>query len=340
VSTEAYPSVSVVIPTLNAERYLEECLTSVRSQDYPQERIEILLIDAGSTDRTIAIAKAAGVDTILENPLKTGEAGKAVGVRSAGGDLVLSIDSDNVLVGTDWLSRMVAPFADPEVVASQANSILYARRDFFITRYHALLGAGDPLAVYLGNYDRYSTLTGTWTGCPYEASPRDGWLRVVLDPQRVPTLGANGFMFRRAAAEHVAAGSQFFDIDFVHELANVGFRTVALVEVPIRHYFCSSVAQFRKKTRRRIDDYFFFKSRGERSYPWTGSRLGQIARFVLSTVTVIPITADALRGYRRKPDPAWLFHVPACWLTLCIYAVGTLRGLLRPRLMDRTAWRQ
>ena len=82
----AAPSVSVVIPTLNAARYLEECLASVRAQDYAG-RVEVVIVDAGSTDETLDIAGRFEVERILENPLKTGEAGKAVGLRAAEGDL-------------------------------------------------------------------------------------------------------------------------------------------------------------------------------------------------------------------------------------------------------------
>src|SRR5829696_3925415 len=112
-------SVTAVIPTLNSEKYLDECLRSLRSQDYGGE-LEIVLVDAASTDRTVAIAREHGVDQLLDNPLRTGEAGKAVGFRAAQGELILSLDSDNVVVGSDWLARMVAPFADPEIVSTQA----------------------------------------------------------------------------------------------------------------------------------------------------------------------------------------------------------------------------
>ena len=112
------PSVSFVIPTLNSARTLDACLASVRAQDYDGE-IEVRIVEAGSTDATLEIAQRHAVDRILENPLRTGEAGKAVGMRSARGEILAFVDSDNTLVGRDWLTRMTRPFEDPEVVSSE-----------------------------------------------------------------------------------------------------------------------------------------------------------------------------------------------------------------------------
>jgi glycosyltransferase involved in cell wall biosynthesis len=333
------PSVSVVIPTLNAEKYLAECLEGLRGQEYGGE-VEILLVDGGSTDRTLEIARRFKVEHVLGNPLRTGESGKAVGFHAAAGELILSIDSDNVVVGSDWLRRMVAPLADPAVIASEALRWDYRRDDHFVTRWAALTGVGDPLALYVGNYARYSHLTGKWTEYPHSSEQRDGWIRVVLDPAWVPTLGANGFLVRRRALDVVPVDDYLFDIDFVHELVQRGELTIALVDVPIRHYFCDSVAQFRRKTRRRVDDYFFFAAAGRRSYPWTTARSGAVFRFAASTVLLVPLLVEVVRGARRKPDRAWLFHVPACWITLFVYGVGAIRGKLRPRMLSRAGWRQ
>jgi glycosyltransferase involved in cell wall biosynthesis len=340
MTRDELPKISVVIPTLNSEKYLAECLASVREQDYPQEKLELILVDAGSHDRTIRIAEQFAVDRVLANPRKTGEAGKAVGVREATGDLILMIDSDNVLVGADWLQRMVAPFEDAEIISSEALRWEYSRDHHFINRYQALTGINDPLALYLGNYDRYSYLRGRWTDYPHKAEHRDGWVRVELDPAWVPTMGANGYLVRREAFTAVPVGDYLFDIDFVHDLVRAGFRTIARVDVPIRHYFCDSVGQFYRKTRRRTDDYFFFAAAGHRSYPWTAARSSAVFRFAASTVLVVPLLVDVVRGARRKPDRAWLFHVPACWITLFVYGVGTIRGKLRPRMLDRAGWRQ
>jgi glycosyltransferase involved in cell wall biosynthesis len=333
------PSVTTVIATLNSEKYLAECLGSLRSQDYDGE-LEIVIADAGSTDRTLAIARELGVERVLPNPLKTGEAGKAVGIHAAEGELILSVDSDNVVVGRDWLRRMVEPLADPDVISSQALRWEYRRSDHFITRWAALSGINDPLALYVGNYDRYSHITGRWTDFPHEEEERDGWLCVRLDPNWVPAMGANGYLVRRKAFEVVPVGDYFFDIDFVYELARRGHSTIALVDVPIRHYFCDGVATFRRKTRRRVDDYVYFATTPTgRSYPWT-SRRGPIAKFVASTLLVAPVVTDVIRGVRRRRDRAWLFHLPACWITLGVYGAGYVRGMLRPRMLDRTGWRQ
>lgn len=332
--------VSVVIPTLNAEKYLDECLEALRAQEYPRELVEILLVDAGSTDRTLEIARRHEVDRLLENPLRTGEAGKAVGIKAASHELICMVDSDNVVVGRDWLSRMVAPFGDPEVISAEALRWDYRREDHFINRWQALTGVNDPLAIFVGNYDRWSELTRRWTDYPHQSERVDGWEKVRLDPAWVPTMGANGYIVRRAAFDVVPVDDYLFDIDFVYDLVQAGHNTIARVDVPVRHYFCDSVERFYRKTRRRTDDYFYFASTGRRSYPWTSRQRRGVMRFVASTVLVVPLLVQVARGMRRRPDPAWLFHLPACWITLGVYAVGTIKGRLRPRMLDRRGWTQ
>jgi glycosyltransferase involved in cell wall biosynthesis len=51
------PSVAVLVSTFNEERYLERCLESLLAQDYPRDRMRVLVIDGGSTDATVALAE-------------------------------------------------------------------------------------------------------------------------------------------------------------------------------------------------------------------------------------------------------------------------------------------
>lgn len=334
------PAVSVIIATLNAEKHLDECLTALRSQDYPRELVEIVIADGGSIDRTVEIARRHDVDAILSNPLRTGEAGKAVALGAARHELILHVDSDNIVVGCDWLARMVAPLADPEVTSSEALRWEYRPDDHFINRYQALTGINDPMALFVGNYDRYSELTGRWTDYPYRSEQRDGWEKVWIDPRHVPTMGANGYLVRREVYDLVEVGDYLFDIDVVYDLVQLGRSCVARVDVPIRHYYCDSVARFYRKTRRRTDDFYFFAAQGRRSYPWTSDQRLGVARFIMSTLLIVPLIVQVRRGMSRKPDPAWWFHIPACWITLVVYAVGTVRGRVRPALLDRKGWSQ
>jgi len=85
------PLVSVIIPTFNSERFLEECLISVKRQTY--EPLEILIVDDGSTDATVEIAKRYRCRVVM-NP-KSGRAeAKNEGIRFSLGEYLFFVDSD------------------------------------------------------------------------------------------------------------------------------------------------------------------------------------------------------------------------------------------------------
>jgi glycosyltransferase involved in cell wall biosynthesis len=86
-------SISIVTPTLNAERYLGECLASVRSQAQPE--LEHLVVDGGSIDGTEAIARRGGARWIVRPGLKQAAAIN-VGLRMAVGDIVAWLNADDL----------------------------------------------------------------------------------------------------------------------------------------------------------------------------------------------------------------------------------------------------
>jgi glycosyltransferase involved in cell wall biosynthesis len=334
------PTVSVITPTLNAAAVLEACLRSVRQQDYPREALEVIVADGGSTDGTRAIA-ARYADWVVDNPLRTGEAGKAAGLRVATGELVALIDSDNILPDAGWLRRMVAPFAAPEIVAAEPWAFTWRREDSLLTRYFALLGMNDPLCLFLGNYDRQCAITGRWTGIPLPQEDRGDYLKVRLGPGRLPTMGANGFLMRRVLLERGLSGDYLMDIDVLPKLVREGPVHVAKVKTGIVHLYTGDWRTFARKQRRRIKDYLYFRRQGQREYDWAGQGRGGLVRFVASCITVLPLLAQAVLGYRRQPDVAWLCHPVACWVTLAVYASVSLTNLIRPaEHARRDSWQQ
>lgn len=336
--------ISFVIPTLNSERTLGECLDAILAQDYPRSDYEIVIADAGSSDGTRAIARARGVDLICDNPLKTGEAGKAAGIRAARGDFIALVDSDNILPDADWLKRMMAPFADEEIFASEPLRYSARPGDPSLTRYFAELGMNDPVCLFVGNYDRVSAVTGRWTGLTVETEARDGYLKLRLR-DKIPTIGANGFIFRRRILAHVTWEPYFFDIDVAAMAAMKGCGAVAKVDTSIIHLYCARFSDFTRKQRRRIRDFLFFAKTKERSYPWESQRKGGILLFILSAVLLLPLVVQALifawRAPKRAKALAW-WHLPVCYATLWIYGLGVLSKLIgiKPKMVDRTTWQK
>lgn len=333
------PSISVIIPTLNAEGPLLECLKRIVDQNYPKNKLEIIIADGGSTDKTIVIAKKYGCK-VVPNKLKTGEAGKAAGVKAAKNEIIALIDSDNYLPGRNWFKEMVAPFADPEVIGSEPIEYTYRKKDGYITRYCALIGMNDPICMYLGNYDRKNYLTGRWTGLPVAEEDCGNYLKLTLEKYKVPTIGANGTMIRRKLIEK-QVGDYLFDIDEIHELIAKGKNQFAKVKIGIIHVFSGTVSTFIRKQKRRIKDYGYYNKLGVRKYPWSKLNKWGFVKFVIFSALWLPTFIEALIGYIKKPDPAWFFHPLACWLTLWVYGWGKIGQMIfGAKELNRVGWKQ
>lgn len=311
------------MPTYNSEKTLKLSLSSIKMQDYPRDKIEIIIIDGGSSDKTIEVAKSFKVDKILKNPLRTAEAGKAVGTEAAKNEIIAFIDSDNILDRSDWFKRMVEPFEDETIVGADTLYYTYRKEDPLITRYCALIGSNDPLCVYLGNFDRYCHFKGKWTEMFIKEEKKGNYLKIQMDKMNVPGMGADGFLVRAEALKHVEWKPYYFDIDVVHQFVIAG-KSLAKVNVGIVHLFASKIRVFIRKTYRRINEYLYFKKYGMRKYPWQKLNRTGLLKFVLRTILIIPLVYDLGKGYKKLPDIAWLFHPIGCWIVLLTYGTTYL----------------
>lgn len=86
--------VSVIIPTLNSSRTLAMCLRSIRQQTH--KRIEFLIVDGASSDNTVEIANKCGA-IVERTSIRNRSVQRNLGVLHANGELLLFVDSDEVL---------------------------------------------------------------------------------------------------------------------------------------------------------------------------------------------------------------------------------------------------
>ncbi|MFA6602447.1 MAG: glycosyltransferase family 2 protein [Candidatus Shapirobacteria bacterium] len=316
------PSIDIIIPTLNASHVLPSCLKSLSTQNYPKSLLHLYIVDAGSTDNTLSLARKYGAQ-ILKNPLHTGEAGKAVGLKLAKSDLVFFLDSDNILPDPNWLTTMTSPFlTHPQIFCTEPIAFTYRPNAGFIERYCALLGANDPYAWFSGIYDRYSTLDKTWTRLKLTSIDHSQYVEVFPNINTpLPTIGANGTLYRRPIIQSVFKSDYLFDIDLIYKiLKKHPSLTIAKVKTDIIHTYAeSSVLKFWRKQFRRVRDYYQFSHL--RLNHWSAVNITSAPLFGLYTMSLILPLFHSLKGFLRRPDLAWFFHLPACLLTLLAYAL-------------------
>lgn len=118
-------NVSVIIPTLNAERWLNRQLSCLLSQTI---EAEIIVIDSGSADATPAIAERyAPRVRLIEIPEKNFDHGgtRDFALRQSEGDIVLFLTQDALPMDNHYIEKLLVPFADERVAAVFGRQIAW-----------------------------------------------------------------------------------------------------------------------------------------------------------------------------------------------------------------------
>lgn len=113
-----FPKVSIIVPAYNEEKTLKGTVYSLLNLDYPKDKLEIMVVDDGSKDNTLKVAKEfekKGV-RVYTKP-NTGKANSLnFCLKKCSGELVGCLDADS-FVKSDALRKMVGYFEDPKVMA-------------------------------------------------------------------------------------------------------------------------------------------------------------------------------------------------------------------------------
>ncbi len=117
-----FPQLSLIIPFYNAERFLKDKVENIKELRYPQDRLEIIFIDDGSTDKGVDILKQSTKDigykvTVLELPEHKGKS-YAIneGARISSGEILIFSDVSGIL-NREAIEHMVQSFYGPQVGA-------------------------------------------------------------------------------------------------------------------------------------------------------------------------------------------------------------------------------
>ncbi len=111
---------SVVIPAFNAAATIERCLRALDRQAAPRETYEIIVVDDGSTDDTPAKAASITGVRLIRSAHRGAAAARNCGAHAAHGEILLFTDADCEPT-ENWMTEMLAPFADPKVVGAKGT---------------------------------------------------------------------------------------------------------------------------------------------------------------------------------------------------------------------------
>ena len=115
--------ISVIIPTLNAQKYIEKLIDKLKAQKLEQE-LEIIVIDSASDDKTAQIARDAGARVLEINRDEFDHGGtRNLGWRSANGDIICFMTQDAIPVDDLYLVNLIQGFEDNDVVMISGRQV-------------------------------------------------------------------------------------------------------------------------------------------------------------------------------------------------------------------------
>ena len=132
-----YPSISIIIPNLNGGKTLNKCLQSLIEQDYP--KLEILIIDGGSTDNSLEIIKA--FESKLNYWVSEKDRGQSYainkGIMASQGDVINWLGSDDELLpdSLHWIGTFFKNNPNTDIISGAAQIIFKNRENSDYTQF-------------------------------------------------------------------------------------------------------------------------------------------------------------------------------------------------------------
>lgn len=116
------PRVSIIVPAYNEEKGIQGTIRHALDLDYPKNKIEVIVVDDGSEDKTYEKAREIEkegdkrLDVYRLNSNNGKGAAMNYGLEKSEGEIVITMDADNTLPEEDALKKVVASFNRPEVM--------------------------------------------------------------------------------------------------------------------------------------------------------------------------------------------------------------------------------
>ncbi len=302
-----FPKVSFAFPVLNEEKNIERCIQSIRNQNYPEELIEIIIADGGSTDKTIELAKKYNC-IVINNPKKLAEPGGFLAHQKATGDIKVFFAADNVLPHKNWIHEMVTPFISDSSIYGVYTHIIPAQQDNNFNRYYSLLHV-EPFTWFV--YSHTSNLR--MFDRVYKGREKKGNYTVFqFSVMQYPLLAfAQGFCVRKDFIRK----KEYEDDDVlpIIQMIEENYKLAYVSSAGIYHFHLKGFRQYLRKMKWRIKNSLDNENVGfnRRNKYLSNSRKLRKYLWLIYGCTFIGPIVDSIRWYVRDREVCWFWHIPA-----------------------------
>ncbi len=218
------PNVSIIVPVLNAEATIADLLDSIEEIDYDKQKLEVIIVDGGSTDKTRGIIRKYPVKLITEKRRGLNIA-RNTGFKNSRGEIILFTDSDCV-IPPDWVRKTVRNFEDPRVGC--VGGTVSRHGNDFLSRY-----ADESLMPVLRRFRKREVLANVKPPLHYPAGCNMAFRRAFIEE-------AKGF------DEQILYG--FDEDELIERICSSGCNLILDREAVIKHQHRATLKSLLKQT--------------------------------------------------------------------------------------------
>lgn len=320
-SNNNLPTISVIIPVFNEENNLKILFPTLISQKYPKNKVEYIVVDDYSTDKTRTVAKSFGARVVM-NGTHDIEWGKSLGMKASKSTFLFFIDADNKLTTRNWFIDAINIFSEnSRLIGLQSYRFKYVPTHNLVNRYCELFGINDPLAYYLGKRGLLKATENDWIHPNSLVKVDKKYFVVKFNLDNIPPYGSQGYMVRRSLLLETDWKPYLFHMDSTADLVKQDKNIFGFIKYGIEHDYAKGVSHFVKKLKRNIDLYL--KHQNKRRYKYNIT-LFRLFKAITVMVTVIIPLIESIYGYSKKRDVAWFFHPVISFVVVFVYTYSVL----------------
>ncbi len=283
------PKISVIIPTHNSQDVIVRCIHSITSQSYSRENFEIIVVDDGSKDETVSLAKKAGIDEIVvTEPCFQGKA-RNIGARNAKSEILAFIDSD-CAAKENWLETIEKEFKDNKAIGGPVVN----------GNVGSLIAWAEYLMEFCGwDEFRKRSIVPFVPGCN-QVCAKDTFFLI------------GGFSEKRLSE----------DVLFGHSLQKAGIELLFVPELQIQH-FCRTKLNKYLANMKLLGKY---STRTSKQVPTIYRRI-TTTRMYIPLVFIVKLGARTIRAIKAKKFLKFLLTSPLIILGTSSYCKGVWNEL-------------